>query len=198
MKFIIEHLEPQMFEWCLIEYQHISGIVGKENLSFTNVGKEKDRNKLKRFGTTYDKNVSKLNKELDFNQNKICVLSQYANKTLVTNDKNDFQYFLLGGILGDNPAKKRTEDIIRELKSNNIKFEEMNLGEKQMPTDNAVYVTKKILDGAKLRDLKFIDEVEIQVNENESVSLPFRYVIDNNKLLISEKLVEHLRKRKEF
>ena len=67
-----------------------------------------------------------------------------------------------------------------------------------MPTDNAVYASKKILDGVKLNDLKFIDEVEVQINENESVSLPFRYIVDDNKLIISEKLVEHLRKRKEF
>ena len=67
-----------------------------------------------------------------------------------------------------------------------------------MPTDNAVYASKKILDGAKLNELKFIDEVEIQINENELVSLPFRYIIDNNKLIISEKLVEYLRNRKEF
>ena len=50
----------------------------------------------------------------------------------------------------------------------------------------------------KLQDLKFVDELEIEINENESVTLPFRYVIDDNKLVISEKIVRHLRKRKEF
>ena len=67
-----------------------------------------------------------------------------------------------------------------------------------MPTDTAVYVAKKILDGKKLEDMKFVDELEIEVNENESVTLPFRYVVDNKKLIISERLVEHLRKREEF
>ena len=67
-----------------------------------------------------------------------------------------------------------------------------------MPTDNAVYAAKKILEGKKLEDFKFIDEVEIELNENESVDLKFRYIIDNNKLVISEELVEYLRKRKEF
>lgn len=67
-----------------------------------------------------------------------------------------------------------------------------------MPTDAAIYVTKKILEGRKLEDFKFIDEVEIEINENESVVLPFRYVVDNNKLIINEKLVEYLRKRKGF
>ena len=87
---------------------------------------------------------------------------------------------------------------MNSLKSKKIKFETRNLGKKQMPTDAAVYVTKKVLEGKKLNDLKFLDELEIEINENESVTLPFRFVVDDNKLVINEKLVEHLRKRKEF
>ena len=34
--FIIEHLEPKMWPWCIIEYRHISKIVGKNNLIITN------------------------------------------------------------------------------------------------------------------------------------------------------------------
>lgn len=198
MKFVIEHLEPELFEWCLIEYEHISKIAGSNNLIFTNVKDRKDALKLKKFGNVFNEKFSELSGKLKFNKNKICVLSQYAQKTLETNDKNNFEYFVFGGILGDKPAKRRTEDIIKELKQNKVKFEERTLGSAQMPTDNAVYASKKILDGTKLNDLEFIDEVEVQINENESVNLPFRYIVDDNKLIISEKLVEHLRKRKEF
>ena len=119
-------------------------------------------------------------------------------KTLVTNDKNKFEYFVFGGILSDNPAKKRTNILTNKLKNNKTKFETRNLGRKQMPTDTAVFVAKKILHGKKLSDLKFVDELEIEVNENESVILPFRYVVDNNRLVINEKLVEYLRKRRGF
>ncbi len=192
MKFIIEHLEAELYEWCLIEYIHISGIVGKENLIFTNIKDKNDASKLKKYGDVFGKTIA----ELKFGS--ICVLSQYSNKTLETNDKNKFKYLVFGGILGDNPAKKRTNDIIDELKRNKISFEDRNLGNIQMPTDNAVYAAKKILDGSKLSDLKFINEVEIEINDNESVTLPFRYVVDNNRIIISEKLVEYLRKRKEF
>lgn len=128
----------------------------------------------------------------------ICVLSQYTKKTLTADDKSKFQYFVLGGILGDNPAKRRTDDVIKELRHKKIRFEERNLGDKQMPTDAAAYVSKKILDGRKLNDFKFADELEIQISENESVSLNFRYAVDKGKVIVSEKLVEHLRKRKEF
>ena len=198
MKFAIEHLEPELFEWCLIEYGHISKIVGKNDLIFTNIKNKNEVSELRKLGNVFNEKFSELNDELKFAENKVCVLSQYGTKTLETNDKNRFEYFVFGGILGDKPAKRRTEGILKELKDNKIKFEERNLGTVQMPTDNAVYAAKKILDGAKLNELKFIDEVEIEINKNESVSLPFRYTIDNNKLVISEKLVEHLRKRKEF
>src|SRR3989338_2633407 len=101
MKVIIEHLEPKLYEWCLIEYVHISDIVGNGNLIFANIDK-KYKNKLKSHGIVYEKSVSELNFK------NICVLSQYSKKTLKSTDKNNFEYFVFGGILGDDPAKKRT------------------------------------------------------------------------------------------
>lgn len=192
MKFIIEHLEPELHDWCLIEYEHISKIAGIQNLIFTSIKNKKEQNVLKKFGKVYEKSVA------DLNFKNICVLNQYSKATLTSKDKKKFQYFVFGGILGDNPARKRTIDIIKKLKQNKIKFGQRNLGNKQMPTDVAVFVTKKILDGGKLSDFKFADEIEIQIDENESVILPFRYVVDNNKPIISVELVGHLRNRKEF
>ena len=192
MKFIIEHMEPELFEWCMIEYEHISKIAGKENLIFTNVKNKKGRNNLNKLGYVFEKGVS----ELDFK--RLCVLDQHSENALQTSDKNRFWYFVFGGILGDNPAKKRTGTIIKALRKSNVKSETRNLGSRQMPTDTAVYAAKKILEGKKLSDFKFVDELEIGINENESVTLPFRYAVDGSKLVINEKLVEHLRKRKEF
>ena len=192
MKFIIEHLEPELYEWCLIEYENIYKIVGKQNLIFTNIKNQEGIRKLKKYGAVFEKSISELKFE------NICILSQYAGKTLTSSDKGNFEYFVFGGILGDNPAKKRTQDIINSLKKRKIKFDTRNLGSRQMPTDNAVFLAKKILDGKNINDFKFVNEVEIEINENESVTLSFRYVVDNNKLVINEKLVEYLRKRKEF
>ncbi len=192
MKFIIEHLESELYEWCLIEYEHISKIAGKDNLVFTNIKNKKDKSKLEKYGHVYDKGVSELGLK------NICVLSQYADKTLAANDKNNFEYFVFGGILGDNPAKKRTIELTEEMEKKGVKFETRNLGEKQMPTDTAVYVSKKILDGKRLNELKFVDELEIEINENESVTLNFRFVVDDNKLVINEKLVDYLREKEGF
>lgn len=189
MKFVIEHLEPELYEWCLIEYGHISKIVGAGNLIFTNLENKKDE--LKKYGKVYKKNVSELNFK------GICILSQYSKKTLTKNDKSKFQYFVFGGILGDNPAKRRTNLIINQLK-NKTKFETRNLGKRQMPTDSAVYVAKRILEGRKLSNFKFVDKLEIKINENESVILPFSYAISQHMPVISEKMVDYLRRRKEF
>ena len=192
MKFIIEHLEPELYEWCLIEYKHISKIAGRGNLIFTSIKNKKDFLKLKKYGVVYGESISKLK------LGKICVMSQYSEKTLAKVDKHEFEYFVFGGILGDNPAKKRTNLLINNLKKHEIKFEERNLGKKQMPTDVAVFAAKKILDGAKLNDLKFVDKIEIEIDENESIDLGFRYIVDDKRLVISEELVEYLRKRKGF
>src|SRR3989344_3159075 len=153
----------------------MSRIAGKSNLVFTNIKNKKDREKLKKYGAVEEKSISQLNFK------KICVLSQYSGKALKTSDKKNFDYFVFGGILGDNPAKKRTVELTRELEKAGLRFETRNLGEKQMPTDTAVYVAKKILDGKRFEDFKFVDELEVEINENESVTLPFRYVVDNKK-----------------
>lgn len=192
MKFVIEHMEEEVYDWCLIEYEHMSRIVGKNNLVFTNIYTKKEQETLKKYGTVYEKSVSKLSLK------KICVLSQYSDKTLKTSDKNEFEYFVFGGILGDNPAKKRTIELTKKLEKEGLKFETRNLGEKQMPTDTAVYVAKKIFGGRKFKDFKFVDELEVEINENECVNLNFRYVVDDGKLIINEKLIEHFRDKKEF
>ena len=58
-KFIIEHLEPRLWKWCLVEYRHISEIVGKRNLIFTNVKKLGE--KLKDLGKVESKSVKEMN-----------------------------------------------------------------------------------------------------------------------------------------
>ena len=167
MKYIIEHLEPKLYEWCFIEYRHIAEIVGKKNLIITN---------------TMDKKASKITDNVsrksftDLGLKRICILSPYAKKTLSKNDAKKFDYIVLGGILGDNPPKKRTVNYF-----NGIKCEKRNLGNRQMSTDTAVYVAKKIIEGKKLGDFNFVDTIDVKLDKYLSVELPFRYVVVKNK-----------------
>lgn len=183
MKFLIEHLEPELFEWCVIEYAHVSQMVGRENLLLANVPK-KDAHKISPYGEVTDK------KAKDLGLKKACILDPYARETLVASDKEKFDCLILGGILGNNPAEKRTEKLTKSLP-----YEARNLGRKQLSTDTAAYVAKGILEGKRLSDFRFVDEVEVQVDEGESFTLPFPYVVEGNRVIISGGLVEHLKRR---
>jgi len=183
--YIIEHLEPKLWEWCLIEYEHISEIAGKDNLWFTNI-KEKDRKKLEKFGKVFSESIKQMRLK------NACVLDPEAEKTLSSEDR--FRYYIFGGILGDFPPKKRTrEELTRFLES-----ETRNIGKEQMSTDNAVYTVREIVNGKNFEDLKFTDNASIEINEFESVDLPYRYNDVKGKPLMSEKIKEYLRKKESF
>jgi len=186
MKYVLEHLERRIYKWCFIEYKHISQIVGKENLIFTNIRNDNDRKKLSTYGVVYSEKVSELKLK------NMCILDPDAKQTL--NSKDKFDYLVFGGILGDYPMKLRTKELL----SSKINCEKRNLGKEQMPTDNAVYAAKHIIGGKRLEELKFKDKITLKINENESIDMPFRYVLVNGKPLISDELIEHLKKRRYF
>lgn len=193
MKYIIEHLEKKLYNWCLLEYRHISKIIGKKNLIFTNARGEKATEKLSELGEVFNKSVADL--ELKY----ICILDPFAEKTLLQEDKSKFEFLVFGGILGDYPPQKRTKTMLLEkLKNKNIIYQTRNLGKEQMSTDTAVYVAKKIIGGTQLEKIKFKDTIIIHINENEEVELPFRYVFEDGKIVLPDGIVEFLKKRKTF
>ncbi|MEK6908761.1 MAG: SAM-dependent methyltransferase [Nanoarchaeota archaeon] len=184
---IIEHLETKVWPWCLIEYQSISKILKRSNLWFTNI--KENKSKLKKLGKIFKKSVININLE------DICVLDPDAKKTLSPKEAKKFKYFIIGGILGDYPPKKRTKiELTRKLK----KTQARNIGKKQFSTDNAVYVLKKIIDGTPLIKMKFQNKIIIPINKIESIELPYYYPLINNKPRISKNLLRYLKNKKEF
>jgi len=181
-KFIIEHLEPKMYPWCLLEYKHMSEIVGKQNLIFTNVRSGSE--KLKKLGEVHKEPVGKLKLQ------RACILDPSAKKILTPKEAKKFNYFIFGGILGDNPQRFRTK---RDLTSK-LKLQAFHLGPKQMSTDTAVYVTKKIIDGTSLEKLKFVEEIEFEDKDGCFVGLPFRYVVEKGKIITAKGLKEFVLK----
>lgn len=183
MKFIIEHLDPNVFPWSLLEYTNISNVVGKENLIFTNV--KKDKSKLEPLGETHKQSA----KELNLKQETVCILDPFAEKELQPSDK--FDYFLFGGVLGNDPMDGRTKDQI----SNNFpKAQKRRLGDKQMSTDTAVKVTHTILkEKIPFKDLIFADDLEIVFSQGYSQILPYRYLIENDKVLLTPGLIQLLK-----
>lgn len=190
--FIIEHFGKEFFEWSLIEYSHISEIVGRNNLIITNAGKHVAP-RLNDIYKVQNKGVESLK------LSNICLLDANAGKSLAPSDSGKFHYFLFGGILGDDPPQNRTRELIERLKLKRIKFEARNLGKEQMPTDTAVYAAKKIIEGTPLKQINFRDGIEVEISDNESVVLPYRYALDDKGMpVLSRKLVDYLKKKEGF
>ncbi len=185
--YILEHLEPKLYKWCLIEYENISKIIGKNNLWFTNI-KRKSK-KLEKLGKTFKQSVK------DMNLKKVCVLDPETQLTLKPSDKKKFKYFVFGGILGDYPPKKRTKkELTKFMKNASVR----NIGKRQFPTDQAFLVTKRILSGASFKDLKFKYKLTIPISKYSDVTLPFNYLVENNKPAINPRIISYLKYKKGF
>jgi len=195
MKYVIEHLDGRLYKWCFLEYKHAAKIIGKANIIFSNIKGEKAREKLGQLGNVTHKSFTDVD---NITKKRICVLDPNASKQLTTSDKNKFDYLVFGGIMGDYPPQKRTKGFCTKMREKGIKFETRNMGKEQMSTDTAVLVGKMIMDGKKFKDIKFKDTIIIEINDCEEVELPFRYVLDNNKLILPPGLVEYLKKRRSF
>ncbi|HLF54342.1 MAG TPA: SAM-dependent methyltransferase [Candidatus Nanoarchaeia archaeon] len=182
--FVIEHLEPEVYEWCKLEYAHISTFVGKENLLFTNT----KSSELKNLGKIEPKSIKELKLA------KACILDPEAKETLTPELAKKYEYFIFGGILGDEPPKARTKQELTK----HMPYPAYNLGKDQMSTDTAVIVTKMIIDGKKLSELEFAQGIEVEINENESVYLPYKYLIVDDKVLLAPGLINMLKKQNTF
>ena len=102
--FIIEHLEPKVYQWCILEYRHISQIVGKENLWFTNT----NSSRLAKFGKVISESVTTMNLR------NACLLDLAAPVLLEPKEAKTFDYYIFGGILGDHPAAGRTKKLLAD------------------------------------------------------------------------------------
>ncbi len=189
--FIIEHLEPEVFPWCLIEYKHISETVGKENLWFTNLKGIRGAENLIPYGRCVQESISTLAPTLT----NACVLDPAVDKTLKPAEASKFAYFIFGGILGDFPPKQRTKVELTPFLPN---IPVRNIGKEQMSTDNAVLVVYEIAHGKELADLTFQDGIDIEINDVESVQLPYRYRMIKGKPFISSELIQYLKEKISF
>jgi len=191
MKFIIEHLEPTLSDWCFIEYNHISDIVGSENLIFSNIKSDAEKEKLQELGEVKFESVIELNLQ------KVCILDPNAENQLSPVDAS-FDCLIFGGILGDHPPQNRTEESL----TSKLEQESRNLGKEQMSTDTAVLVAKKIIEGKTFSELQFKDTIELDVENPEgiehTITLPYRYLLENGKPILAKGLAEFLLDKEEF
>ena len=183
---IVEHLEPELSPWLLLEYRHASKITGKENIMYTNVPRIYHRI-LSIYGQVSEKSVLDL-----FDHEKLLILDPRASEPLTKNDLEIIDAVVIGGILGDHPPKGRTYEY---LSSKARKALKRNIGKGQYSIDGAVYVVLEVLNKGSLECIKYVDGIELskRINKEEiKVYLPFRYPIVNNRPLIAPGLKEYL------
>ncbi|GAA5840825.1 hypothetical protein JCM3766R1_000893 [Sporobolomyces carnicolor] len=144
--------------------------------------------------TVETRSVRELMREQRVELERVCLLDPRATKVIGPDDKSDFDWFLFGGILGDDPPRDRTGILRRD------GYPSRHLGPVQMTTDTALGVTKLcVQDGKRLDEIHFVDHPTIKFPgkgyENESVEMPFRYVVDERtgEPILPDGMREHLR-----
>jgi len=179
---VIEHCEPTLSKWLLLEYNHATKLWGR-NLVFTRVADNKTARVLQKLGTVQKKKAKDI-----FSNRKCIVLDLQARKPLTPNDCVRCDAIIIGGLLGYEKPRGRTKKLICD-KSN---FETRHLGKLQLSIDGAVFVTKAIYLGLNLKNIEIAREIEIIHDSIHSTILPFGYPIIENKPVITPGLIKYL------
>ncbi len=179
---VIEHCEPTLSEWLLLEYKHAAKL-WKGNLMFTRVTDSKTSKVLQKLGTVKKENA----KDLYSTQNCI-ILDPQAKKPLIPKDCTTADVLIVGGLLGYEKPQGRTTTLI----SSSSGFPTRHLGPLQLSIDGAVFVIKAICLGLHLKDIEIATEIEIIHDPVHSTILPFGYPIVNDKPVITPGLVDYL------
>jgi len=186
MRFVIEHLEPELSEWLFIEYLNSARIVGRQRLLITNVKKKSDFSRLSRIARVERKRAREL-----FKPDEVIVLDLCAKRKLSKADLSDKQAVVVGGILGNDPPLGRTKELLtKSLRGAVVR----NLGKHQFSIDGAVKVAKLVSDGEPLGKVPVQQGVEIKINKNYSTFLPYAFPLVKGKPMISRELVKYLKK----
>jgi ribosome biogenesis SPOUT family RNA methylase Rps3 len=189
-KIVIEHLEPKLSTWLLLEYENASKIV-KKKIWFMNIKDKETQKKLKKLGTIRQQSVLKI-----FPHEKLVILDPRAKMTLTSEDLKD-AIAVVGGILGEYPPHSRTKAL---LTSKAPKAKTRNLGHEQFTIDGAVYIAKKIIEGKKISAIPtkhgLILRTKLKPSGVYEVELPYAYPVVAGKPVISKKLLHYLTKIK--
>ncbi len=185
---VIEHLEPVLSEWLLIEYRNAWKFIG-EKLLITNMKDDKERKVLEKFVRVTSKRCFEL-------YPRAIVLDPAAEKMLSPKDRNLANAVVVGGILGDHPPRGRTSVLLTRLYKNPIV---RNLGENQLSIDGAAILADLVLNkGVRLDEIDFVDNVTVErefMGIRHTVTLPYRYPVVNGKIILSDDLLRMLEGR---
>ncbi|KAG2225052.1 hypothetical protein INT45_003252 [Circinella minor] len=187
-KFVVDHMEDGMHEWCVLEYKHMISVVGKENMHFSSLSDACLASMPEELKEAYCHKENVLNLP-GVDPKDVCLLDPSATEPLKPEDGDTFKYFLFGGILGDDPPRDRTKELRK------LGFANRHLGPVQMSTDTAVNVTKHVVDNkVPLDQVPYIDGPEVFFSKHESVNMPFRYIAETKEIITKSGEKKSIRK----
>ncbi|KAJ5226680.1 SAM-dependent RNA methyltransferase predicted [Penicillium citrinum] len=174
--FVVEHLDPELGPWSALEYACIARESHARNARFLLSSVPAELQMPADLAATQGLEVEQRSVEEIFadKKDRVCLLDPAAKTELSPEDGDQFDVFLFGGILGDDPPRDRTSELRKK------GYVGRRLGPKQMTTDTAVRVTRMVVhEKVPLEQIPYVDYPEILINEHERTEMPFRYVKDD-------------------
>ncbi|KAI2623756.1 DUF431-domain-containing protein [Xylaria nigripes] len=194
--YVVEHLDPELGPWSELEYVAIARETARVGGRFvlSSVPPELAANLPAALAAEPAFCAEKRGVEEIYagarERGRVCLLDPRAGKDISPEDREVFDVFLFGGILGDDPPRDRTGELRQK------GFEGRRLGPVQMTTDTAVRVTRMVIDEQfTLNTIPYVDYPDLKIDEHESTEMPFRYVKgDDGKPVMPEGMVELIKK----
>lgn len=140
--FIVEHLDPELEAWQALEYNTIAGECAAAGSTFLLTGVANQANFDKQLNLPKQSLLAESVDSLyatDAQKRRVCLLDPKGEKDLSPEDGGEFDVFLFGGILGDEPPRDRTSELRK------LGFKGRRLGPEQMTTDTAARVTRIVV-----------------------------------------------------
>lgn len=172
--YIVEHLDPELGDWSALEYETIAKESAAAGSSFILSSVDPQLRPPAHWASLPQLHIEQRGVEELFadRKSRVCLLDPAASTELCPEDAGQFDAFLFGGILGDDPPRDRTSELRKK------GYTGRRLGPVQMTTDTAVRSTRMVIqDGIALTQIPYIDHPEIKVSKHESTEMPFRYVV---------------------
>ncbi|CAL8582524.1 hypothetical protein XPA_008180 [Xanthoria parietina] len=192
--YVVEHLDPECGPWSTLEYITIAKESTDAGAAFCLSSAPLDLDIPDSVKAVRGFNIDHRSVEDVYHDRKdrVCLLDPAAKEELKPADAEDFDVFVFGGILGDDPPRDRTSELRKK------GFTGRRLGPIQMTTDTAVRVTRMVIQGKALTEIPYLDYPEIRIDEHESTEMPFRYVKDaDQRPVMPEGMIDLIKKDSE-
>lgn len=139
--FVVDHLDPELEAWQLLEYNTISQECAAANSRFLLSGlpSAAQSNQGLSCVEQSSQHIDDLVVEAGIPRERVCLLDPRGEKDISPEDGDLFDVFVFGGILGDDPPRDRTAEL--RVKG----YAGRRLGKEQLTTDTAARVTRIVV-----------------------------------------------------